>query len=159
MTENTLEEWMRKAITLSLEGSSQGKGGPFGAVIIKNNQIIGQGYNQVTSTHDPTAHAEIVAIRDACRNMQHFHLEGCILFTSCEPCPMCLGAIYWAKISHIYYANNREDAAKIGFSDDFIYKEFDKSIEQRNIPTEQFLREEALEVFKRWENDRNKIPY
>ncbi len=159
MTDNNLAEWMRKAITLSLEGSSQGKGGPFGAVIIKNNQIIGQGYNQVTSTHDPTAHAEIMAIRDACRNLQHFHLEGCILFTSCEPCPMCLGAIYWAKISHIYFANNREDAAKIGFNDDFIYKEFDLPIAQRHIPTEQLLRTEALEVFVNWKNDQNKIPY
>lgn len=159
MTPEQIYTFMRKAIALSLQGSQSGKGGPFGAVIVKDNQIIGQGFNQVTSSHDPTAHAEIVAIRDACRKLHTFHLEDCTLFTSCEPCPMCLGAIYWAQIRHIYYANSRKDAADIGFNDDFIYREFDVPLQNRQIPAEQLLREEAKVVFDKWRDSEDKIPY
>jgi guanine deaminase len=159
MTAEQLKGFMREAIELSRKGSQSGKGGPFGAVIVQNNQIVGRGYNQVTSTHDPTAHAEVVAIRDACRNLNTFHLDDCIILTSCEPCPMCLGAIYWAKINHIYYANNRKDAADIGFSDDFMYEEFKLPLKDRKIPMEPFLREEANKIFQQWHDNEDKIPY
>ncbi|QHT68362.1 nucleoside deaminase [Rhodocytophaga rosea] len=159
MTKEQQKTFMREAIELSRKGSQSGKGGPFGAVIVKDNQIVGRGYNQVTSAYDPTAHAEIVAIRDACQNLNTFHLEDCILFTSCEPCPMCLGAIYWAQIKHIYYANTRKDAAAIGFNDDFIYQEFNVPIENRKIPTEPFLREEANLVFQHWQDKDDRINY
>jgi tRNA(Arg) A34 adenosine deaminase TadA len=159
MEQQAIENFMREAIRLSREGSQAGKGGPFGAVIVKDNQIIGKGSNHVLLTNDPTAHAEVVAIRDACANLQTFHLDDCVLFTSCEPCPMCLGAIYWARISKIYYANNRKDAANIGFNDDFIYQELDLPIDKRHIPMELLLREEAQAVFKNWENIKNKKLY
>jgi guanine deaminase len=159
MTIEQQKAFMREAIELSRKGSESGKGGPFGAVIVKDNQIVGRGYNQVTSTHDPTAHAEVMAIRNACQNLNTFHLPDCTIFTSCEPCPMCLGAIYWAKIKHIYYANTRKDAAAIGFNDDFIYQEFNVPIENRKIPTEPFLREEANIVFQHWHNKDDKINY
>jgi tRNA(Arg) A34 adenosine deaminase TadA len=156
MEQKNIEKFMREAIRLSREGSEAGKGGPFGAVIVQDNQIIGKGANQVLLTNDPTAHAEVVAIRDACASLETFHLDNCILFTSCEPCPMCLGAIYWARISKIYYANSRKDAANIGFNDDFIYCELDLPLNKRNIPIEPLLREEALKVFQNWPNIRNK---
>jgi guanine deaminase len=159
MTAEQLKIFMQEAIELSRKGSQSGKGGPFGAVVVKDNQIVGRGYNQVTSTHDPTAHAEVVAIRDACRNLNTFHLRDCIILTSCEPCPMCLGAIYWAQLKHIYYANTRKDAADIGFSDDFIYEEINKPLQDRKIPIEQFLREEANKIFQDWQDNENKIPY
>lgn len=159
MTPDQISSFMRKAIALSRQGSQSGEGGPFGAVIVKDNQMVGQGYNQVTSTHDPTAHAEVVAIRDACRNLKTFHLADCVIFASCEPCPMCLGAIYWAQIKGIYYANSRKDAADIGFNDDFIYKEFDVPPQKRQIPAEQFLQEEAKVVFDDWKNKEDKIHY
>ena len=135
------------------------KGGPIGAVIVNNDQIVGKGSNHVLLTNDPTAHAEVVAIRDACASLQTFHLDNCVLFTSCEPCPMCLGAIYWARIRKIYYANNRKDAANIGFNDDFIYRELDLPIENRHIPMEPLLRNEALQVFQDWANINNKKLY
>lgn len=156
MTEEAIQKFMREAIRLSSEGSGAGKGGPFGAVIVKGNEIVGKGANQVLLTNDPTAHAEVVAIREACANLQTFHLDDCVLFTSCEPCPMCLGAIYWARIRKIYYANNRKDAASIGFNDDFIYCELDLPVDKRHIPMESLLREEALQVFQDWENIKSK---
>ncbi|MDO1447955.1 nucleoside deaminase [Rhodocytophaga aerolata] len=159
MTKEEIEKYMREAIRLSREGAESGKGGPFGAVIVKDTQVVGKGSNQVLLTNDPTAHAEVVAIRNACATLQTFHLEECILFTSCEPCPMCLGAIYWARIRKIYYANTRKDAATIGFNDDFIYCELDLPIEERHIPMEPLLRQEALQVFQDWEITKNKKLY
>ncbi len=159
MQQADIHTFMQEAIRLSREGSEKGNGGPFGAVIVKDGQIVGKGCNQVLLTNDPTAHAEVVAIRDACGKLQTFHLDDCVLFTSCEPCPMCLGAIYWARIHKIYYANTRKDAANIGFNDDFIYCELDLPIEQRHIPMEPLLREEALKVFQNWENIKNKRLY
>jgi tRNA(Arg) A34 adenosine deaminase TadA len=159
MEKTDIEKFMREAIRLSREGSVAGKGGPFGAVIVKDNHIVGKGSNQVLLTNDPTAHAEVVAIRDACASLHTFHLEECVLFTSCEPCPMCLGAIYWARIQKIYYANTRKDAADIGFNDDFIYCELDLPIDKRHIPMEPLLRQEAQDVFQHWESIRNKKLY
>jgi tRNA(Arg) A34 adenosine deaminase TadA len=159
MTKEEIEKFMREAIRLSREGAESGKGGPFGAVIVKDTLVVGKGSNQVLLTNDPTAHAEVVAIRNACATLQTFHLEDCILFTSCEPCPMCLGAIYWARIRKIYYANTRKDAANIGFNDDFIYCELELPIEERHIPMEPLLRQEALQVFQDWEVIKNKKLY
>ena len=150
---------MREAIRLSLENMRSGKGGPFGAVIVKDGKIIARGFNQVTSTNDPTAHAEVVAIREACRELNSFQLEGCEIYTSCEPCPMCLGAIYWARPAKMYYANTKIDAAKIGFDDQFIYEEIDLHLSQRQLPSEQLLNDEALVAFQEWEDKINKIDY
>ncbi len=150
MQSDQSQEFMREAIRLSLEGSQSGKGGPFGAVIVKEGKIVGRGYNQVIKTNDPTAHAEIVAIRDACYHLQSFHLDGSIIYTSCEPCPMCLSAIYWARIEKIVFANTRNDAAAIGFNDAYIYDEVSLPLHERQIPTQQLLREEAVTAFKRW---------
>lgn len=122
------EKFMAEAIALSQKGIQSNQGGPFGCVVVKGNDIVGRGNNMVTSTNDPTAHAEVVAIRDACKNLQTFQLDDCEIYTSCEPCPMCLGAIYWARPKVIYYANNREDAAAIGFDDSMIYEEMGKSL-------------------------------
>jgi guanine deaminase len=152
-------EFMREAIHLAREGMKQGHGGPFGCVIVKNEMIIGRGSNAVTSTNDPTAHAEILAIRDACHHLQNFQLSGCEIYTSCEPCPMCLGAIYWARPDKVYFACSREDAANINFDDYFIYSEINKEVEERSIEMEQVLREEALEVFKDWEGKQDKVKY
>ena len=153
------EGFMREAIRLSLENMRSGKGGPFGAVIVKDGKIIARGFNQVTSTNDPTAHAEVVAIREACRELNSFQLEGCEIYTSCEPCPMCLGAIYWARPAKMYYANTKIDAAKIGFDDQFIYEEIDLHLSQRQLPSEQLLNDEALVAFQEWEDKINKIDY
>lgn len=153
------EYFMRYAISLAQNGINDGKGGPFGAVIVKNGEIVGEGYNQVTSTNDPTAHAEIVAIRNACWNLNSFQLDECVIYTSCEPCPMCLGAIYWARPAKIFFACTREDAANIGFDDDFIYEEIVLPIEERGIETVKFLREEGLSVFESWANKEDKIEY
>jgi tRNA(Arg) A34 adenosine deaminase TadA len=150
---------MKRAIELSQKNMMSGAGGPFGAVIVKNGQIIGEGWNKVTSKNDPTAHAEVEAIREACKNINNFDLTGCEIYTSCEPCPMCLSAIYWARLEQIYYANNRKDAAQILFDDDFIYDEIPKKIEDRKIPMKPLLREEALKVFKLWEQKQDKIKY
>lgn len=150
---------MREAIRLSKEGMTEGHGGPFGAVVVKNGKIVGRGYNKVTSTNDPTAHAEVVAIRDACKNLQTFQLDGCDIYTSCEPCPMCMGAIYWARPSNVYFGCTREDAAKIGFDDSYIYNELKLDIAERGIPLNNFSREEAMIVFNEWERKENKTKY
>ncbi len=150
---------MKMAIELSKNGIEQGKGGPFGCVIVKDGDVIGKGSNSVLLTNDPTAHAEMVAIRDACRHLGHFQLDGCELYTSCEPCPMCLGAIYWARPSKVFYANSKEDAAEIGFDDDFIYKELELPKENRKIPFEQISQIEAKKVFQDWLTFENKNLY
>ena len=149
---------MSRAIELSIESVKSG-GGPFGSVIIKNNEIISEGMNRVTKNNDPTAHGEIVAIRNACKNLNDFSLKGCELYTSCEPCPMCLSAIYWSRIDKIYYANTRDDAKKIDFDDSLIYSELTKKIKERKIPTIQLMRDEALQGFKLWTNTENKVKY
>ena len=143
--------FMQEAIRLAKRGVNEGEGGPFGAVVVKDGQIIGRGNNQVLSSNDPTAHAEVVAIRDACKTLGHYQLDDCILYTSCEPCPMCLGAIYWARPKVFYYACTRQDAANINFDDDFIYKEINLDPDLRSIPATNILRTEALEAFKLWE--------
>lgn len=150
---------MREAIRLSIENVETGKGGPFGAVIVKDGKIIARGANQVTTDNDPTAHAEVVAIRNACKALSTFQLDGCEVYTSCEPCPMCLGAIYWARPDKIYYANSKEDAADINFDDQFIYEEIAKPINERKLFTQQMLRDEAIEGFKKWSESQDKIEY
>ena len=139
---------MREAIAVSLKGIRENEGGPFGCIVVKGNDIVGIGNNKVTSSNDPTAHAEIVAIRDACKNLGSFQLDDCEIYTSCEPCPMCLGAIYWARPKMIYYANNREDAASIGFDDSMIYEEMSKNYADRKIPIRTISRDEAYKVFE-----------
>jgi|TARA_B100001765_G_scaffold129004_1_gene81011 tRNA(Arg) A34 adenosine deaminase TadA len=150
--------FMLKAIELSVS-SANNAGGPFGCVIVKDNKIIAEGSNKVTSSNDPTAHAEIVAIRDACQKLNTFNLSGSDLYSSCEPCPMCLSAIYWSHIDNIFYANTRDDAKKINFDDSFIYSEFSKKIEDRKIPIKQMLRDEALKAFELWNKKIDKIEY
>lgn len=150
--------FMMEAIKLSDENIDDG-GGPFGAVIVKGNQIIARGVNRVTANNDPTAHAEVTAIREAAKKINSFDLSGCDIYTSCEPCPMCLGAIYWAHIDHIYFGNSKIDAKNIGFDDAFIYDEIMLPIKQRKLPTEQLLHEEALTAFKKWTNKEDKIEY
>ena len=152
------EEYMREAIRLSIENIKQG-GGPFGAVIVKDGQIIATGTNRVTATCDPTAHAEVSAIRQAAKALNSFDLSGCDIYTSCEPCPMCLGAIYWAHIDRMFYGNTKTDAKNIGFDDSFIYDEIDLRIEDRRLKAQQLLPEEAIKAFQAWENDTNKTPY
>ncbi len=151
-------EFMKRAIELSIESVNNG-GGPFGSVIVKDNNIVGEGSNRVTSKNDPTAHGEIVAIRSACKKLNNFSLNGCELYSTCEPCPMCLSAIYWARINKIYYANTREDAGKIDFDDSLIYSEFQKKINERKIPMIQMMREEALKAFELWNKKIDKIKY
>lgn len=153
------KEFMREAIRLSQKGMDNNEGGPFGAIIVKNGVIIGRGNNQVTSSNDPTAHAEVVAIRDACKKLGTFQLDDCIIYTSCEPCPMCLGAIYWARPKKIFYACSREDAAAIDFDDDFIYKEIPLPIDQRQIETTQLLQKEGKVVFNNWKTKGDKTVY
>jgi len=153
------EEFMRRAIRLAQQGIDANAGGPFGTVIVKDGEIVGEGFNQVTSTNDPTAHAEVVAIRNACAKLGSFQLDGCILYTSCEPCPMCLGAIYWARPAKVFYACTHEDAAGIGFDDHFIYDEIGKNIDERQIETVNFLRVEGLTVFENWAGKANKTKY
>lgn len=151
--------FMREAIRLSIDSMRAGNGGPFGAVIVKNGKIIARGSNKVTSTNDPTAHAEIVAIREACETLNSFQLDDCEIYTSCEPCPMCLGAIYWARPAKMYYANTKFDAASIGFDDQFIYEELDLSLSNRKLPSEQLLQEEAFAAFQEWQLMSDKIEY
>jgi tRNA(Arg) A34 adenosine deaminase TadA len=153
------EQFMLRAIELANNGMNSNDGGPFGCVIVKNGEIIGEGNNNVTGSNDPTAHAEIVAIRNACKNLNSFQLDDCEIYTSCEPCPMCLGAIYWARPSKVFYACTREDAASIGFDDDFIYKELNLSMEKRSISMVQILQEKGIEVFKNWMKKIDKIKY
>jgi tRNA(Arg) A34 adenosine deaminase TadA len=150
---------MREAIRISIEKMRRNQGGPFGAVVVRKGKVIGRGWNRVTSTNDPTAHAEIVAIRHACKRLKTFQLSDCEIYTSCEPCPMCLAAIYWARIKNVYYANTRKDAARVGFDDDSIYREVALAMSQRKIPMKQLLHKEALKVFALWEKKADKIPY
>lgn len=152
-------DFMDKAIERSSYGMNNNYGGPFGAVIVKDGEIIAEAFNRVTSSNDPTAHAEVTAIREACKKLNTFDLSGCELYTSCEPCPMCLAAIYWARIKKIYYANTKEDAADIDFDDNFIYKEFAKEKSERSIPMEQIGRDKAIEVFKNWTKKQDKVEY
>ena len=151
-------KFMIRAIELSIKSVNSGTG-PFGAVIVKDNQIISEGFNKVTLANDPTLHAEIVAIRSACKSLNNFILRGCDLYTTCEPCPMCLSAIYWAHIDKIYYANTRRDAQKIDFSDALIYEELNKTIKERKIPMHQMMRDEALKAFELWEQKEDKVKY
>ncbi len=153
------EKFMLEAIALSQNGIRNNDGGPFGCIVVKGEEIIGRGNNKVTSTNDPTAHAEVVAIRDACKNLNSFQLEDCEIYTSCEPCPMCLGAIYWARPKLIYFANNRQDAADIGFDDSMIYDEMKADVEMRKIPIKCLGREEALKIFQEWKNKEDKTSY
>ena len=153
------EKFMQEAILLSKTGMEKNEGGPFGCVIVKGNEIIGRGNNKVLCNNDPTAHAEITAIRDACKNLGTFQLDGCEIYTSCEPCPMCLGAIYWARPKIIYYANTREDAAKIEFDDSMIYEEMKAEIANRKITMVSLNREKALEIFEQWNNKTDKNVY
>jgi len=151
--------FMARAIQLSLDNVRSGHGGPFGAVIVQNNAIVAEGVNRVTTTNDPTAHAEVVAIREACCKLGLFELKDCELYTSCEPCPMCLGAIYWARLARVYYGNLAADAAHIGFDDSAIYQEFTQPHAERAIPMVQMMRDQALDAFRAWEQKPNKIPY
>lgn len=153
------EDYMRRAIDISQEKMDANCGGPFGAVIVRAGKIVGEGWNEVTSTNDPTAHAEMVAIRNACKTIGNYSLEGCEIYTSCEPCPMCLSAIYWARLDRIYFGNTREDAERIGFDDDFIYREVALPEDKRTLPSKMFLREEAKIVFENWMKKQDKTPY
>jgi guanine deaminase len=152
-------EFMRRAIALALENVRLGHGGPFAALVAKDGRVIAEGANSVTSTNDPTAHAEIVAIREACRVLKNFQLAECDLYTTCEPCPMCLGAIYWARPARVFYAGVAADAADAGFDDAFIYDELKVAPEERRIPMLQCMREESLAIFSAWKQQTNKTPY
>lgn len=159
MTEKD-KEFMRRAIALAQKGIDAGAGGPFGAVVVnQNGEVVGEGFNQVTSTNDPTAHAEVVAIRRACETLGNFQLDGCILYTSCEPCPMCLGAIYWARPAKVFYAATRADAAQVGFDDALIYEEITKEFEHRKMNFINLMRDEGLTVFENWTNKTDKTEY
>ena len=151
-------KFMARAIELSIESVNTG-GGPFGSVIVKDEKIIAEGSNKVTLNNDPTAHGEIVAIRKACKNLNNFNLSGCELYSTCEPCPMCLSAIYWAHIDKVYYANTRDDAKKIDFDDSLIYSELLKNVKIRKIPMAQMMREEALKAFELWNKKTDKVKY
>jgi len=153
------EKFMREAIRLSLSKMRGNCGGPFGAVVVRKDKIIGRGWNCVTSANDPTAHAEICAIREACKKLKTFRLDDCELYASCEPCPMCLAAIYWARFKTIYYANKRKDAARIEFDDDLVYREVALPVSRRKIPMKQLLRDEALKVFAEWKSKPDKVSY
>lgn len=155
----THEQLMQEAIRLSIEKMNLGAGGPFGAVVARNGNIVGRGWNKVTSTNDPTAHAEVEAIRDACRNLGNFELTDCTLYTSCEPCPMCLSAIYWARIPVFYFGNTRADAAAVAFDDDFIYQEIPKALGARRVKAFQLGAAEAAEAFRQWKQKTDKIEY
>src|SRR5260370_21824024 len=152
-------EFMKRAIALALENVRLGSGGPFAAVIVKENRIIAEGANRVTRSNDPTAHAEVVAIREACRVLADFQLAECDLYTTCEPCPMCLGAIYWARPARVFYAGVAADAADAGFDDAFIYDELKVAPEERRIPMLQCMREESLAIFSAWKRQPHKAPY
>ena len=156
---NSHSLFMQKAVDYAIEGMDKYDGGPFGCVIVKDGEVVGKGNNRVTSTNDPTAHAEVTAIRDACKNLNSFQLEGCTIYTSCEPCPMCLGAIYWARPEKVFFGSNKTDAANIGFDDAFIYKELPLPYDKRSIPFEQLDRDIALKPFKLWEEKENKTEY
>ncbi|MDZ4168681.1 MAG: nucleoside deaminase [Coriobacteriia bacterium] len=155
----THEEHMRAAIELSREKMSAGEGGPFAALVVLDGEVVGRGWNRVTSTNDPTAHAEIVAIRRACEQLGTFSLKGAVIYSSCEPCPMCLAAIYWARVSKLYYANTSQDAAGIEFDDAFLYREIVLDEAHRSLPSERILGEEAIEVFREWRAKPDRIGY
>jgi tRNA(Arg) A34 adenosine deaminase TadA len=155
----TPEDFMRRAIALSAEAINSNSGGPFGAVIVCDGKIVGEGINRVTSTNDPTAHAEVTAIRDACAKLGRFSLAGCEIYTSCEPCPMCLAAIYWARLDRMHYGNSQDDAAAIGFDDAFLYGEMKLPIDGRSLKTVRLLAEDANVVFKAWAEKPDKIAY
>jgi len=158
MMKKTSNDFMREAIALSVKNIDNG-GGPFGAVIVKNGEVIAHGVNRVTSNNDPTAHAEVMAIREAASKLGTFDLAGCEIYSSCEPCPMCLGAIYWAHLDKLYYGNTKSDAKEIDFDDSFIYDELELPKEKRKIPTIQILKEEAIKAFEKWKNKEDKIEY
>jgi tRNA(Arg) A34 adenosine deaminase TadA len=151
--------FMQKAIELAIENVRSGRGGPFAAIVVKDGEVIAEGTNRVTSTNDPTAHAEIVAIREACRSLGQFQLSGCGIYTTCEPCPMCLGAIYWARPAKVFFASTGQDAADYGFDDSFILEQFRLPVAQRRIPMVQLMREKALEAFRAWEQKSDRIKY
>lgn len=153
------ETFMRRAIELAQTGADENLGGPFGCVVVKDGRIVGEGSNQVTSTNDPTAHAEIVAVRNACRELGSFQLDGCVIYTSCEPCPMCLGAIYWARPEGIFIAATREDAAAAGFDDEVFYSELEKPNDLRQLKMKSLLRTESQKVFRRWVEKPDKVEY
>lgn len=157
--EKEQQSWMERAVKIALENVLQSHGGPFGAIVVKDGQIVGTGSNEVTATNDPTAHAEVQAIREACRNLNTFQLTECELYTSCEPCPMCLGAIYWARPKIVYFACTKQDAAKIGFDDQFIYEQIGIPYEQRSIPFMQIHPENYRSPFEAWEESQNKVEY
>ncbi|RZL18339.1 MAG: nucleoside deaminase [Pedobacter sp.] len=157
--ENDHKEFMRMAIALSIQNVTESIGGPFGAVIVKDGKFVAGSANKVTSTNDPTAHAEVSAIRLACQKLNTFDLSGCVIYTSCEPCPMCLGAIYWSRIETIYFANTKVDAENIGFSDKFIYEELEKPMDKRSLPVIQMMRDEAMQAFKLWGDSAMRIDY
>jgi guanine deaminase len=160
LRDNSMDNtFMARAIQLSLDNVLSGQGGPFGAVVAKSGKIVAEGVNRVTSTSDPTAHAEVVAIREACAKLGVFQLNDCEIYTSCEPCPMCLGAIYWARLDRIYFGNLATDASKIGFDDSFIYEQFERPLGQRSIPMVQLMSEQALAAFRAWQEKAGKIPY
>lgn len=151
--------FMQRAIELAETGMEKGHGGPFGAVVVKDGEIVGEGFNSVIHSNDPTAHAEILAIRNACKNLGTFELKDCTIYTSCEPCPMCLGAIYWARLKKVVYAAKKEDAAQISFDDDDFYGEMAKDMEDRQIDFEELMREKALPLFRNWKEKPDKIQY
>ncbi len=155
----TKSELMQRAIAVAIENVRSGRGGPFGAIVVKNGKIIAEGANSVTTTNDPTAHAEVVAIRNACRALETFQLDDCEIYTSCEPCPMCLGAIYWARPARVYYAATAADAAAAGFDDSFIYEQLPLPFEQRKIPMKSLLREQAQAAFSAWKEKSDKVAY
>jgi len=159
MTPKPNIKFMQEAVKAALKGMNNNEGGPFGCIVVKDGKIVGRGNNKVTSSNDPTAHAEVTAIRDACKNLKTFQLDGCEIYTSCEPCPMCLGAIYWARPDAVYYGSNQEDAANIGFDDEFIYKEIPLPYSERSIPFKQLGRDIALEPFQKWAEKEDKIEY
>lgn len=159
MNKENTNKFMLEAVTAALKGMENNEGGPFGCVIVKDGKIVGRGNNKVTSNNDPTAHAEVMAIRDACKNLNTFQLEGCEIYTSCEPCPMCFGAIYWARPDKVFYGCSQQDAAEIDFDDAFIYKEIELPYDQRSIPFEQLARDIALEPFQKWSKKEDKTVY
>jgi tRNA(Arg) A34 adenosine deaminase TadA len=152
-------EFMRRAIALALDNVRTGRGGPFAALVVKDGSVVAEGANCVTTSNDPTAHAEVVAIREACRKLRNFQLTGCDLYTTCEPCPMCLGAIYWARPARVFYASLAADAAAAGFDDAFIYDELKLPLATRRLPMQQLLRDESLTIFSLWKSQENKTPY
>jgi tRNA(Arg) A34 adenosine deaminase TadA len=153
------EQWIDRVIQLAIQNVRSGQGGPFASLVVRDGAILAEGANLVTSTNDPCAHAEIVAIRRACQKLGSFELRGCEIYSSCEPCPMCLGAIYWGRLSSLYFAASKEDASKAGFDDSFIYQEFRRGLDQRKIPMVRVMNQRALDPFRAWEQQPNKVPY